>query len=801
MSKLLAFFVIGFWPTFLSATDINLVRQAQAAFNDGRYDVSEKAAYEGLEQYPDSLYKPDFLLLLSASYLKKGEPEQAQAVLNGVLALYPGLEKNNQARLLAAAVSQGLQEFDKAQDILKNMGNDMALYQSAYLFEKTGQSFAAISQLRKLEEKFPESLLQEAVHLSLARSYLTLGELDVAALELEKSDSALSDYLRGMLAMKAGDAAVGVKQFTDWANRQNSLKDACFAWVKTGTEEGFLKGMASQVEPCFTASALGLSEIYMRRQEPEKVVSLMNTALAENSSSKNRFRRVRGVAYQHLGKTSEAVQDFDVSKSFVLMAQTLWMDHDYSRLVTDFQKTLNAHRKEIDKIELIQCDLIVAETHMILRRSKEAEAIYHNILSQAPPVHLTAQAVSGLVACLASQEKYADASRRIEELMIRFGEDREVVRFGLMAQADLQWNDQKYAEAARQYERYIQMFPDDERTPSATYQLGQCHYKMGDTKKAVEVWADLRKASPSSPAAFQALTQLAAVTGSPAYYAELAKGENSSVAEAALLQVARNDFKAGRMAQSISNLDQYFSRFPSSSHSSEAVDLLKQAYLQTALVNPQGLESLAATYAASFHGGEAIFRIGMNAFNRGDMKSAAGHFQQVWSRYPRAPSVHQALFYQAETEYRLNEFSKCIATFQQFLTQNPEHDLAPIARFHRGKALAATGQNQEAAFAFKQLIERSPRSSYAASAYLEWAKVLEKDNDVDGQIRIYEKFIADFPQHSQVDPVLWQLGVLNKRQGLFEVSLRYLRMIPSSSANIKSVELNRAISELEGVVK
>jgi len=809
------------------------IRSAEDSYNSGDIARAQSLVYEALQKYPYSYLKPEFLLMLSATYLKSGEPDQAEIILRGLKTMFPRYEQNTGAQILQASIYQTKNDLERAQRTLLDSKTAEGLYHSAFLLEGTGQSFASISRLRELEEKFPESALRVPARLALANSYFSLNEFDAAKKSLEEMGEGLSpnvgvlrSYLAGGVALREENRLEAGRIFSGLADDDlrlwGEVLQGIYALKANDLAEAenlFKKGLFSSDPVRLARSALGLGEVYLKSNAPEKAVSLCNSVLGNltGDGDRERLLLLRGAANQRLGRMSEAAQDFEAvsakaaspwrTKALLLLAQTLWLNNEFTRLARDIPPVISEIGKKSRSPDLLLSAMLAADANYTLKRYKDAEAIYGDILNETPPAKLSAQTVSGLVACLVLQKKYSEAEKILDELMVRFGEDRDVVRFGLLSQAHLFWNEQKFGEASARYERYVQMFPEDEKAPLAFFQWGGSLEKSNDSAKALEIWADLRKKFPDSAFAFKSLARsasLAEKTGqnelARELYEKLANSGNSPTAELALLQLGMNLLATNDPIGAIRALNEFAARFPKSSRLGQAKDALKEAFLLVSLTDPKKLDEIAMELTGCEFGGEAMYYQGIDLLEKGEYKKAASIFKKIWTDYPSAPSASQALFYEGEADFRAGDFGPAVGVLRQFARQFPTHDLAPLARSRRATALINLGFNDEALAALKEIGETSPQTEYAAAALLNTARVYEKQNDLANETKTYETFLHDFPQNPRANFVFWRLGQLMKRQGLYEVSLKYYRQVRAAKDVATADDLTRVISDLERVI-
>ena len=374
----------------------------------------------------------------------------------------------------------------------------------------------------------------------------------------------------------------------------------------------------------------------------------------------------------------------------------------------------------------------------------------------------------------------------------------------LHSQANLNWNQERYSQALDQYQKYVEMFPNDERVPLCLYQIGRCQERLGNSAAALAAWTTLRTKNPTSPYAYNALVrsaQAADATGDKALseklYAETARSADSSIVEVALLSMGRQQLETGRTEQAIDSLDQLSTRFPLATDRAEADQMLRDAYQRLALTKPEALDAMAVKYESSFHAGEAAYQKGVIAFDKGDYKTAAELFQKTWSSYPRTPSAAVALFYHGESVYRLNDYEGAIGSFHQFLLSNPNHDMANQARLRVAKSLEALGQTEEAAKDYRAIIAKAPQSETAAQASVGLILALDRLSQYDEEATACRTFLKQYPDHARANGLTWRLAQLERRAGSYDAALADFKRVHAEANLATDEEIKQTIASLE----
>lgn len=777
------------------------------------------------------------LSLLALAYAQNNEVEQAEVVLRALRGMFPDFEQQPSSKVLNSIISEEQGDLDQAIRDLSGLRGEQALFREGILLEKSGKSFAALSKFREFEEKFPRSPLLFSARLAMVQSCLTLREIEQAekilaavGAAVPAQDAALFHFLRGRVAFEKKEwdqASLYLSKVIEGASPTLlapalSLKGlaALHRLDLPGAEMCFQRLVALDHPIGLKSLSVGLTRVYLSNDNPSAAVALLNAALPKLSDKESRstLLTLRGLAFQRSGQAILAVQDFDAvvglrfapwnGQALVLKGTTLWFENATDRLTTEYWNDLKKFKQNSKGanfgVEMEVCDLLVAEAKLAQRKPLEAEAVYKDMLLKPLSAQLTVQTVSGLVTALVQQSEFDEAAKKLEELMVRFGEDRQVLRFGLLAEAQLFWNRGSYEDAHARYLRFQEMFPDDENAPLALYMSGRSLEKLNRPAEARQAWAGLRSRHPSSPLAFGALVRSANLADkegltqeAQVLYGEISKSENSQAAESGMFHIAKNQLEADQTLQGITSLDQFVKRFPHSTQRVQVDQWAQEAFEGLARTAPAQLPNLQSQFADSVYGGEALYWMGMKAYEANTPDVAWTHFSNVLQNYSRSPSAIQALFYKGQCEVQLRRYETALVTLGEFVKFNADHDLAVLARLQRGKCFMSQKMWDGAAMEFEKVTKLAPYSGFGAEALYQWGVALGENQDWAGRARLHEQFVKDYPEHKRANQVCWDLGQMRKREGSYVEALAWFKKVRPAENVATETQLQTEISALE----
>ncbi len=151
--------------------------------------------------------------------------------------------------------------------------------------------------------------------------------------------------------------------------------------------------------------------------------------------------------------------------------------------------------------------------------------------------------------------------------------------------------------------------------------------------------------------------------------------------------------------------------------------LLSSATLLSACASTGGNQGDTAYVARDV---ESLYRAAKERLDRGDLKLAAGLFDEVERQHPYSPWARRAQLMSAFAYYADRDYTKAIASAQRFLSIHPGNRDAPYAYYLMGMSyyeqISDVERDQaitrQALAALTEVVRRYPRSPYAADARL-----------------------------------------------------------------------------------
>ncbi|HEY0743093.1 MAG TPA: tetratricopeptide repeat protein [Chryseosolibacter sp.] len=327
-----------------------------------------------------------------------------------------------------------------------------------------------------------------------------------------------------------------------------------------------------------------------------------------------------------------------------------------------------------------------------------------------------------------------------------------------------------YKNAVDAYERYLADNPAKAESP-VLFRAGFSNYQLNQTDKAVTY-----------------LSKSAAGKDSTSYYASYYLGilylkqgqkplainafdvarkytKDPKLVEESSFQYAKVLYDAGRPEQAITEFEKYLKDFRSGEHSTEARELLAQAYINgnnyhKAIEYIETLPTKSPQVEQAYQ--KAAFLKGAELFNKENYAGAVENFEKSL-RYPRDPAfVIQASFWAGEAYSMGQKYDQAIKHYQKVLQAGPgaDQEMFLKTRYGMGYAHYNLEAYDNALMNFQDFVNRGNRNT---------------PNYTDGLIRLadcfyvskrYDEALSNYTKARNIgspdnDYVLLQTGVIS----------------------------------------
>lgn len=129
-----------------------------------------------------------------------------------------------------------------------------------------------------------------------------------------------------------------------------------------------------------------------------------------------------------------------------------------------------------------------------------------------------------------------------------------------------------------------------------------------------------------------------------------------------------------------------------------------------------GTPLTAAPEAAPAPPADELYKTALGDYMSAKYTLAAAEFGDVVKYYPDNPLAGNAVYYQAEIEYRAGHYPAAIKAYDTVIEKYPASNKVPVSHLHKGLALLALKQNDAGIRELRSLIQRFPNSPEAMQA-------------------------------------------------------------------------------------
>lgn len=112
----------------------------------------------------------------------------------------------------------------------------------------------------------------------------------------------------------------------------------------------------------------------------------------------------------------------------------------------------------------------------------------------------------------------------------------------------------------------------------------------------------------------------------------------------------------------------------------------------------------------------ALFDAGLNSYNSRDYAASEKSFKDFLKNYPQHSQAAEAQYYLAECQFQRNRFNQAALDYQTVIQKYPKSSVAADAYLKQGIAFSKMGQKAAATQRMKELINKFPNSSAASRA-------------------------------------------------------------------------------------
>ena len=525
------------------------------------------------------------------------------------------------------------------------------------------------------------------------------GKFALARKELQASDSLPADaiplktYLLGFLDYKAGNTSSAISRMDSVIQ---SGKKALIPYAKfikilafkksakhkkyVNSLEDFINSYPDSKLTAYAAYLLGLE--YFKKNELDKALQYFEKArdLAQELP-------IKPQVYFMLGEISFLKKDYKDAINYFSVAQDGLNDNNYKSYVS--------LRIIMSLYNLNKLDDLVSYSEEVLKtapdsvkewihfyRAKTYMKMKMYQYTEDELVHIIRSRAFGDVLYYAYFERgllhyklkhYRTAEKYFYQVISNYSDTSKIYELSFLYIGDCKFNRHQYGLAARYYEKFLEMHPQDNLYYSALWQLGLTYYRMRKYDRALDVFNKVYSSNIKKSLKDSALFMMAECYKSledyekaAEIYTQIYKDPSSHFRALALYKLGDMYYNQEMYENAYETYRKIIEEFPSS----DLVDDAIEGFLQSAGKIGKDQEAYAFFDSLIYNSppviaATLIFKKGEYQFNQGWYEEAIKTFQEIVNRYPSQKLLDKAYFWIGMAYVRLDSCDSAIANFEK----------------------------------------------------------------------------------------------------------------------------------------
>ena len=395
-------------------------------------------------------------------------------------------------------------------------------------------------------------------------------------------------------------------------------------------------------------------------------------------------------------------------------------------------ETVNRLGKLSPKGELAQEGaLLRGQIHLAAKRFEDADVVFEDLLKKAPNTRLFYRAQFWLAESLARRKQFDAALTHQAVIIDAFKSktnrlvDAQLVAEAWYATGWIDWQTEKFAEAADAYASALANAPTTSLKRDALLKLGEALVRSGKLPAGVARLREFLQLHPADPIAdevqmaiadlfFQHRDYVAAI---PEYASLIAGYPQSKL-------VAKANFNAGSCGWQLAANDTTGVRL------SEALKFFQQA---AKLSKDRALISAA------------LFKVADAQFTLGQFAEAVTAYQQLINHQPDLPEMDRVLFQLGQAKQRARDAAGAAETLETLVRQFPNSPLAPEAQYEVAQIQIGLGHEAAARTALAAVLSQFAKSDWAKKAALGIGESFQREGQYEAAVAEFEKLMTAEP--------------------------------------------------------
>jgi TolA-binding protein len=773
-----------------------LLRLGECEYNLGRYAAALERFTELLTKYSDTFLAGEALFAMGQTQATLGSWRQVQKTYDQLLADRPGYDRLPRVQFVLGLFAYVNKDYDKAVVHFEKVPSDLGLYYLGRCLEASGQYILAVQRYRQALRMYPDSHMADDVAFSIAEAFYNSDQNKVA-------DRSYKNFLEEYpdskyVPMARYKVACVAYRMGDFNNTTNLLEKLCedFKGDPICAPAEYLLGNTFMELGRNSHAVFAYTEVVKNHPDSELASAAMHKIVYAYSDEKNysqaiimarefmdyfpgdplaaRVQVLKGYAHMELEEYDLAVREFQNvldrhvnteagERALYLTTAVYSRLGQFDRLITNYHFIANRLLPTPSEWRA-RTYYMLGEAYYNEGLFRDAGGMYRLVLTGYPRSDVAASSLQGLVASYSQVGEYELALEEQEKFLFELANADSEEGGNSLALGSLFFNQHEYEKALESFTAFLERNPEGPEAPAALLNQGDCYYRLQYYENAVEAWADLIKRFPRSSVAEEAIYKLADTRFGLGRYDEARETyqmlrqrfpEGNYGADAAF-GLANCYYNQQMDDQAIAAFQEFVAAFPDDPRAEDAEMGIQSAYFRSG----KDMGEYLGTNPDSPLAADYYWTKGQNSFAEGNYEEAARAFEKVTLDFADSQSAPGALFYLAESYYRMEQLEQALAGYRNFVITHADDDLVGLARFREGTTLYKMERFEKAAQVYETLVDNMPDGEYSPLALYNAGLCYQEIEDWASAVGVFVRFQADYPQHERATGLWFQIAAL-----------------------------------------
>lgn len=802
-----------------------LLRTGECQYNLQQHEEALLTYTRLLEKYPDSF-------LTGEAYYELGQTQAAMQSWYNLEATYkklledkPGYRGMSRVKFALGIMDYAAERYDEATKHFEAVESDLGLYYMGRCLEETGEYILAIQRYRQALRHYPDSPLADDVSFSIAEAFYDSEQYKVAS---RSYNTFLEEFPESkfvpMARYKLACVSYNTEDYNDSIRR---LEELCKAYPDDPIipQAHYLAGSCWMKSGQTSHAIFSYTEVVRRFQGSQLAASALHKIVYAYADEKNysqavlmaqefldqyggnvltpRVQLLHAHSLLELGEHELAIREFqnvmdrDVNteigeRALFLATATYYNLEQYDRLITNFHFIAN-RLLPTPSIWRARTYHHLGEAYYAQGLFREASGMFRLVLTGYPRSDVAVASLQGLVASHSQLGEYEIALQEQEKFLFQLANADSEEGKNSLAVGSLFFNQHNYEDALAQFTIFLEKNREGPEVVTALLNQGDCYYRLQYYEQAVGAWTDLLRRFPQADEAQEANYRLADTqfglglfNEAIGVYERLQTGYPSGkYAADAAFGLANCYYNQRNDDQAIIAFTDFLKKYPFDTRAADAELGIQSAYYRSG----KDMEDYLVTNPDSPLAADYYWTKGQNSFAESNYEAAARSFERVTLDYAGSESAPGALFYLAESYYRMEQHQQAIAVYRNFIQTHSEDELVDLARFREGTSLYKLEKFDQAASNYELLADLSPDGEYSALALFNAGLCYQEIEDWAGAIGVLVRFQSEYPDDERTKGIWFQIAVIYQDElGDYDKAISsYAKALVKGEANVEEI--------------